>query len=79
MKRTTYEPGKGNVKWMPLVDSKKIYLPPLHIKLGLMKNLVKQMANMHSQGYQYLVKKFPNISFAKKKAGIFINEIGSQR
>ena len=70
--RTTYEPGKGNVKWMPLVDSKKIYLPPLHIKLGLMKNLVKQMANMNSQGYQYLVKKFPNISIAKKKAGIFI-------
>ena len=33
-------PGRHNVKHMALVDSAKIFLPPLHIKLGLMKNIV---------------------------------------
>lgn len=33
--------GKHNVKHNPLVDPKKVYLPPLHIKLGLIKNFIK--------------------------------------
>jgi len=28
---------------VPLVDSRKVFLPPLHIKLGLMKNFVQSM------------------------------------
>jgi hypothetical protein len=27
----------------PLIKPEKVYLPPLHIKLGLIKNLVKAM------------------------------------
>jgi len=36
-------PGEKNVVSPPLVLPEKIYLPPLHIKLGLMKNFVKGM------------------------------------
>ena len=36
-------PGVKNVKHPPLVGSSKILLPPLHIKLGLIKNFVKAM------------------------------------
>lgn len=70
--RSTYEPGTSSVKFLPLVDPQKIYLPPLHIKLGLMKNLVKQMGKTSSPGFEYLAQKFPSISTAKMKEGIFV-------
>lgn len=70
--RNAYTPGTSSVKYLPLVDPTTIYLPPLHIKLGLMKNLVKAMGKANSPGFQYLVKKFPSISAAKLKEGIFI-------
>ena len=35
--------GTYNVKHQPLVDPNDVYLPPLHIKLGLIKNFVKAM------------------------------------
>lgn len=70
--RDGYQPGKNSVKFVPLVDPHKIFLPPLHIKLGLMKNLVKAMGKANSPGFQYLAKKFPNISNSKMKEGIFI-------
>jgi len=37
-KRTSLMPGEKNVVNPPLVLPDKIYLPPLHINLGLMKN-----------------------------------------
>ena len=40
-KRTLLTPGQKNVINPPLVLPEKIFLPPLHIKLGLMKNFVK--------------------------------------
>ncbi len=55
-----------------MVDQKKIFLPPLHIKLGLMTIFVKAMGKKTSRGYQYLVAKFPKISTAKLKEGIFV-------
>jgi hypothetical protein len=48
-----------------------VYLPPLHIKLGLMKSFVKAM-DQDGQGFLYLQGKFPRISNAKIKEGIFI-------
>lgn len=33
--------GTNNIKWEPLVDSWKVLMPLLHIKLGLMKSLTK--------------------------------------
>ena len=42
--RKTCEPGKDSVQHIPLVNPMKIFLPPLHMKLGLIKCLVKAMA-----------------------------------
>jgi hypothetical protein len=36
-------PGKKTVTYKPLVNPKQIYLPNLHIKLGLMKHFIKAM------------------------------------
>jgi len=45
--------------------------PPLHIKLGIMKNFVKGM-DKTGRGFEYLRNEFPNVSDAKIKEGIFI-------
>ena len=62
---------KKNVIAEPLVDPKDVLLPPLHIKLGLMKNFVKGM-NQEGQAFKYLRDKFPRLSDAKVKEGIFV-------
>ncbi len=59
------------MKSVPLADPKKILLPPLHVKLGLMKKMVKAL-NKNGDGFRYLEAKFPRISEAKLKAGIFV-------
>ena len=46
-------------------------LPPLHIKLGLMKTFVKGL-DKNGAAFKYLFEKFPEISEAKLKEGIFI-------
>ena len=69
--REQFVPGAHSVKCAPLVDSSKIVLPALHIKLGLMKAFVKGLDKNHA-GFKYLSEKFPEISDAKLKEGIFI-------
>lgn len=69
--RTTFIPGTKSIAHEPLVDPKKVILPPLHIKLGLVKNFVKAMKQDYP-GFMYLKKKFPHVSDAKIKAGIFV-------
>lgn len=54
-----------------LVDAKKILLPPLHIKLGLMKQFVKALPKS-GNCFKYLCQKFPHISEAKVTEGIFV-------
>ena len=64
--------GRYNVKHTPLIDPQKVYLPPLYIKLGLMKNFVKAM-DQHGKGFQHLLEKFGSRkSDAKLKAGVFV-------
>ena len=41
--RSTFIPGEHSLKENPLVDTNKVLLPPLHIKLGLMKNFEKAL------------------------------------
>ena len=53
-----------------LLNRTKILLPPLHIKLEVMKNFVKAM-NREGSRLAFLHKKFPWISMEKLKAGIF--------
>jgi hypothetical protein len=69
--RTSLTPGEKNDVSTCLVLLEKIYLPPLHIKLGFMKNLVKGMDET-GHGFEYVRNKFPTVSDAKIKEGIFI-------
>ena len=46
-------------------------LPPLHIKLGLMKNFVKAL-HKHRAAFQHLSTVFPALSAANLKEGIFV-------
>ena len=64
-------PGEKNVQHSPLIESNKILLPPLNIKLGLIKSFVKAM-NKTKAGFKYLGTKFPRLSEAKIKEGLFI-------
>jgi len=60
-----------NVENQPLVEPSKILLPSMHLKLGLVKNFVKAM-NEGEAVFSYLREKFPRLSEAKLKEGIFI-------
>jgi hypothetical protein len=64
-------PGKKNMLNNPLVNPEKVFLSPLHIKLGLMKNFVEAM-DKNGAGFIYLKHKFPRLSDAKIKEGIFV-------
>ena len=68
--RQALETGSHNVQARPLVEPNKILLPPLHIKLELMKNFVKAM-DREGRGFTFLQLKFPRIRLEKLKAGIF--------
>ena len=69
--RIRMELGEKNVLHEPLVSREKVILPPLHIKLGLMKNFVKAL-DKTSSAFAYLRSMFPQISDAKIKEGIFV-------
>ena len=68
--RTSFTPGFNNVKCASLVDPQNILLPPLHIKLGLMKNYTKAL-DKDGTAFKFLRMKFPKISEAKLRAGVF--------
>jgi hypothetical protein len=67
----TLTPDNKNVRHLPLVNPENVYLPPLHIKVGLMKNFVKGI-DQNGAGFAYLKETFPRISDAKTKEGIFV-------
>jgi len=69
--RKSLEPGMMNVENQPLVELSKILLLSMHLKLGLTKNSVKAM-NQEEAAFTYLREKFPGLSEAKLKEGIFI-------
>ena len=68
-KRTSLTPGEPVNPLLVLPE--KIYLSSLHIKLGLMKNFMKGM-DRTGRGFEYMRNKFPNVSDANVKEGIFI-------
>ena len=63
-------PGEKNVINEPLVDRKNIILPPLHIKLGIMKQFIKAF-DRDGDCIQCSCSTFPRVSDEKKTAGIF--------
>ncbi|KAK4873917.1 hypothetical protein RN001_013277 [Aquatica leii] len=68
--RMKFNVGTHNVIRIPLIQPSKYRLPPLHIKLGLIKQCVKAL-NKNSDCFQCLKEKFLAISDAKLKEGIF--------
>ena len=54
----------------PLVDRDKILFPPLHIKLGLIKQFTKAL-DKDGGCFAYLCHAFPGLTIEKLKAGIF--------
>ena len=62
--------GDKNTINEPLVNRDRIILPPLHIKLGLMKQFVKALGK-DGDCFNYIAKTFPGLSMEKLKAVIF--------
>ena len=54
----------------PLVYRYSILLPPLHIKLGLMKQFVKTL-DRNGDCSRYIRSRFPGTNYEKVRAGIF--------
>ena len=68
--RQALQPGSYNVLSQPLVNPQKILLPPLHIKLGIMRLFIKALRE-DSRAITFLKRKFPTISESKLSNGIF--------
>ncbi|KAI6651376.1 hypothetical protein LOD99_5343 [Oopsacas minuta] len=58
----TFQAGMPNVTHNPIVSRDKIVFPPLHIKLGLMKQFVKGL-NPDNEAFLHLVYTFPALSY----------------
>lgn len=67
--RTQITIGKKNLINVPLVRTDQIILPPLHLKLGYMKQFVKRL-DRDSEAFLHLKTTFPRLSEAKIKEGI---------
>lgn len=69
--RTSYEVGSHNVNHLPLVQPEKLLMPPLHIKLGLIKLFVNRL-DPEGEAFRFIQNMFPKLSVAKVKAGVFV-------
>ena len=69
--RNALKVGEENIIREPLIEREKIMLPPLHIKLGLMKQFVKAL-NKNGGCFKYLCRFFPRLSLEKLQAGILM-------
>ena len=69
--KRTLKVGEKNVRFESLVDPKKVILPPLHIKLGIMKQFVKALQK-DAETFKYLSSKFLSLSEAKLKDVVFV-------
>lgn len=70
--RITYQLGRDSIDHMPLVRASKVILPPLHIKLGLIRNFVRALVS-NVDAFNHLKTIFPRLSAAKIDAGISIS------
>lgn len=61
---------QANVMYQPLVPVDKVLLPPLHIKLGIVKNFIKALRKKgNERAMQRLTQIFPRLSQGKIKEG----------
>ena len=70
-KRKELVVGEHNVQKVQLIEPNRILLPPLHIKLGLMKQFVRALDHSNPS-YSYIRKTFPTLSDEKVKQGVFV-------
>jgi len=61
---------RNNIK-LPLVDREKIIFPPLHIKLGLIKQFVKAHDKLE-RCFDYIFSAFPGLGIKKKNGGVLM-------
>ena len=59
-----------NVINIPLVKPEKVLPPPLHIKLGLMRNFVRAL-DKAGEPFKAIEEMFPKLSKGKVEAGVF--------
>jgi hypothetical protein len=69
--RVSFVPEVKNIVCKSLIDPSKVLLPPLHIKLGLMKQFVKAI-DKEGDCFKYILQKFPGLSYEKVKEGFFV-------
>ena len=62
--------GEKNIIHQPCVEREKIIFPPLHIKLGLMKQFVKTL-NVEGDCFHVICTTFPGLSCDKLKPSVF--------
>ncbi len=68
--RTNMAPCRAaNILEEPLVE-REIIVPPLHIKLGLIKQFVKAL-DENEECFKYICSVFPGLTIEKLKAGNF--------
>ncbi|KAL3285696.1 hypothetical protein HHI36_000227 [Cryptolaemus montrouzieri] len=60
---------RENVLEIPLVPIKKVLLPPLHIKLEIVKNFIKAL-DPEGNAFNELKRIFPRLSEMKIKEGL---------
>src|SRR6218665_297222 len=60
LQRTKFSIGQSNVKWEPLIEPQKVLMPPLHIKLGLIKQFVTAL-DKESAAFKYLQDLFQKL------------------
>ena len=64
-------PGQKSVINTPLINPEKVYLPLLHIELGLIKKFVKVICQ-NNAGFMYLKNQLPRTIDAINKEGVFV-------
>ena len=60
-------PGEKNILAQPLVERVKIVFPPLHIKLGVVKQFAKAL-NKEGACFKYICGKFPDLNIGGHKS-----------
>lgn len=68
MLRDEFKLNQSNVINIPLVLIDKVLLPPLHIKLGIVKNFIKALKS-NAEAFKCLKNIYPRLSEAKIKEG----------
>ena len=73
-KREQFKKGEDSVINAPLVPKEKIILPPLHIKLGIVKNFVVALHKRNSRAFHKIQSILPKLSSSKIEHGKKLTE-----